>query len=452
MTRKAALHNLGCKVNAYEMDAMGQLLEQAGYELCPFAPGADVYIINTCTVTDIADRKSRQMLHRAKKMNPQAVVVAAGCYVQTGADRLAADDMVDLVVGNDRKNQIAEILEQYWQQSASCTPVQDMRQVREYTDMTISRTSGHVRANIKVQDGCSQFCSYCVIPYARGRVRSRSPEDVVAEVENLAGLGYQEIVLTGVHLSSYGVDFPDKKPGLLELIRRVHQVENVARIRLGSLEPGIVTEEFARGLSQLPKVCPHFHLSLQSGSDRVLKRMNRRYTAEEYRMRCQILRTYFSDPALTTDVMVGFPGETEEEFLESYRFVEEIGFYETHIFQYSRRAGTRAADMDGQIDKHTKHARSEQMIKLHERQAQKYEDRHSHLKAELLIEEVQSLKDGTVRLAGHTRKYVKAAAAWQGTDASQWVNKRVQVELDGYWEPHVMRGRLIDFTAQNAGL
>lgn len=445
MTRKAALHNLGCKVNAYEMDAMGQLLEQAGYEICPFAPGADVYIINTCTVTDIADRKSRQMLHRAKKMNPQAVVVAAGCYVQTGAGRLAADEMVDLVVGNDQKNQIAEILEQYWQQSGSSMPVGDMRQVREYTDMEISRTSGHVRANIKVQDGCSQFCSYCVIPYARGTVRSRRPEDVVREVEKLAESGYQEIVLTGIHLSSYGVDFLDRKPGLLELISRVHQVEKVARIRLGSLEPGIVTREFARGLAQLPKVCPHFHLSLQSGCDRVLKRMNRRYTAEDYRERCRILRTYFSDPALTTDVMVGFPGETEEEFLESYRFVEEIGFYETHIFQYSRRAGTKAADMDGQIDKQTKHRRSVQMQQLHERQAQKYEERHCHKPAELLIEEAQKLEDGTVRLLGHTREYVKAAVDQRELDASRWVNRRVRVELDGYWEPHVMRGRMIDF-------
>lgn len=440
MIRRAALHNLGCKVNAYEMEAMRQLLEQAGYEICPFAPGADVYIINTCTVTDIADKKSRQMLHRAKKMNPQAVVVAAGCYAQTGEDKLKADDTVDLVVGNDQKNQIVDVLEQYWQEPVCRTHVKNMRQVREYTHMEINGTAEHVRANIKVQDGCSQFCSYCVIPYARGRVRSRRPGDVVKEVENLAAQGYQEVVLTGIHLSSYGVDFPEEALGLLELIRQVHQVEGVARIRLGSLEPGIVTREFAEGLAALPKVCPHFHLSLQSGCDSVLKRMNRRYTAGEYWERCGILRTYFDDPALTTDVMVGFPGETEEEFQASYQFVEEIGFYETHIFQYSRRAGTRAADMSGQIDKQTKHARSEQMIRLHEQQSQKYEDRHCHRQAELLIEEEEIQEDGTLCLLGHTREYLRAAVIHQAAEAGKWVNRRIQVELDGYYAPHVMRG------------
>lgn len=442
MVRKAALHNLGCKVNAYEMEAMRQLLEDAGYEICPFVPGADVYIINTCTVTDIADRKSRQMLHRAKKMNPQAAVVAVGCYVQTGALRLEKDAAVDLVVGNDRKNQIADILEHYWQNQEQPGKVADMRQIREYADMEISRGAEHVRANIKVQDGCSQFCSYCVIPYARGRVRSRRPENVVREVRNLAEQGYQEVVLTGIHLSSYGVDFPEGAPELLELIRQVHQVEGVERIRLGSLEPGIVTEKFAAELAVLPKVCPHFHLSLQSGCDSVLKRMNRRYTAGEYRERCRVLRKYFQDPALTTDVMVGFPGETEEEFRESCRFVEEIGFYETHIFQYSRRAGTRAADMEGQIDKETKHGRSEQMLKLHERQSKKYEERHCGRQVELLIEEGECLADGKLCLLGHTREYIKAAVLAEGADPGKWVNRRIQAELDGYYKPHVMLGKV----------
>ncbi len=442
MALKAAFHNLGCKVNAYEMEAMRQLLENAGYEICPFAPGADVYIINTCTVTDIADRKSRQMLHRAKKMNPQAVVVAAGCYVQTGGQRLAADGAVDLIIGNDRKNQIADILDQYWQGSACQAPVGNMRQVQEYADMRIGRLAEHVRANIKVQDGCSQFCSYCVIPYARGRVRSRRPKDVVEEIRGLAEQGYQEVVLTGIHLSSYGADFPDRTPGLLALIRQVHEIEGVARIRLGSLEPGIVTEEFAKGLAELSKVCPHFHLSLQSGCDSVLKRMNRKYTAEEYRMRCRILREYFDDPALTTDVMVGFPGETEEEFMESYRFVEEMGFYEAHVFQYSRRAGTRAADMEDQVDKQTKHARSEQMLALHERQSRIYEDRHCHKQAELLIEESEKLNDGRICLLGHTREYLKAAVILEDSQGDQWVNRRIVTELEGYYGPHVILGRL----------
>lgn len=438
MNKKIALHNLGCKVNAYETESMRQTLERAGYEIVPFAPGADAYIINTCTVTDVADKKSRQMLHKAKKMNPQAIVVAVGCYVQTGSQRLAEDDMVDLLVGNSEKGQIADILKRRWQESRQREYVRDMKDIRAYAKMECAGGMAleHVRANIKVQDGCSQFCSYCVIPYARGRVRSRRPEDVLEEVRKLAARGYQEIVLTGIHLSSYGVDFQEEDIRLLDLIRLVHQEEGVARIRLGSLEPGIVTREFAAGLASLPKVCPHFHLSLQSGSDSVLKRMNRKYDARDYRMRTEILREYFEDPALTTDVMVGFPGESEEEFQESFEFVKEIGFYETHIFQYSRRAGTRAAAMDGQISRQVKQCRSRQLLDLHERQSSKYEERRLHRRAELLIEEMSENENGEICLLGHTREYVKAALV--GKYPGDWVNRRVQVELlEPAW-PHVL--------------
>ena len=330
MKRKAALHNLGCKVNAYELEAIQQMLEQQGYEIVPFAPGADIYIINTCTVTNIADRKSRQMLHKAKKMNPDAVVVACGCYVQAAGEKLEQDSAIDLVVGNNKKKEIPAILEEYFREkeegrSGSGTWVTDMTHNREYETLSISRTAEHTRAFIKVQDGCNQFCTYCIIPYARGRVRSRRPEDVLEEVRRLAESGCQEVVLTGIHLSSYGVDLEEGQ-NLLALIRTIHAVDGIRRIRLGSLEPGIITEEFAEAIAALPKVCPHFHLSLQSGCDTVLERMNRRYRSEEYMEKCRLLRRVYDRPALTTDVIVGFPGETEEEFEASRAFVEEVNF------------------------------------------------------------------------------------------------------------------------------
>ena len=448
MKKKVAFHNLGCKVNAYETESMRQILESAGYEICPFGPGADVYIVNTCTVTDIADKKSRQMLHRARKMAPQAVVAAVGCYVQTGTARLAEDLAVDLIIGNSQKEQIGEILEQYWREQERREYVEDIRKIRTYPQagpkgLKRSKGSkdpgqdGHTRVNVKIQDGCDQFCSYCIIPYARGRVRSRRPEDVLEEVRELAAQGYQEVVLTGIHLSSYGVDLRDEQTDLLSLIRQVHQVDEIARIRLGSLEPGIITERSAEGLAALPKICPHFHLSLQSGCDSVLKRMNRRYTAREYRERCGILRKYFTDPALTTDIIVGFPGETEEEFEESRTFVESIGFYETHIFQYSRRAGTRAAAMCGQVPRSVKHARSSRMLELHERQSGIYEERHKHRQAELLVEEREQMPSGGIRLMGHTREYIKAALI-KDNECPIQINDKIEVELLDEIEPHVL--------------
>ena len=395
MGNKVALHNLGCKVNAYEIEAMQQLLEEAGYEIVPFEPGADIYVINTCTVTNIADRKSRQMLHKAKKMNPEAIVVATGCYVQTGGEKLEKDEAIDLVLGNNQKINIVEALAEYAENKPGHgSHVIKINQTKEYEELSIDHTAEHVRAYIKVQDGCNQFCTYCIIPYARGRVRSRNIESVLKEVRALAEKGYKEVVLTGIHLSSYGVDFPEeKKETLLSLIRAVHEIEGIRRIRLGSLEPGIVTREFAEGIAALPKVCPHFHLSLQSGCDETLERMNRRYRSGEYRERCELLREVYGNPALTTDVIVGFPQESEEEFRKSYDFVDSIRFYETHIFKYSRRQGTKAAAMDGQLTEAEKSFRSEKMIELHHRHAGDYEKSMLGKNLEVLIEE-EYTKDG----------------------------------------------------------
>ena len=406
MGKKAALHNLGCKVNAYETEAMQEMLEKAGYEIVPFKEGADVYVINTCTVTNIADRKSRQMLHRARKMNPDAVVVAAGCYVQA-QDGKGQDPCIDIVLGNNHKKDLVRILDEYAAKRASAAEIEDISRTREYESLHLTKPGDHTRAYIKVQDGCNQFCTYCIIPYARGRVRSRVMEDVLHEVRELAEGGYKEVVLTGIHLSSYGIDF-DRERHLLELIRAVHEVDGIERIRLGSLEPGIITEEFARELSRIPEICPHFHLSLQSGCDATLKRMNRRYTSAEYAEKCRILRKYFDDPALTTDVIVGFPGETEEEFRASYDFVDSIDFYETHIFKYSRRSGTKAAVMPDQVSEQVKAERSAVMIGLGERKRAAYEKRYVGREVEVLVEE-DAVMDGRCVQVGHTKEYIKVA-------------------------------------------
>ena len=403
MSKKAALHNLGCKVNAYELEAMEQILEKSGYEIVPFEPGADVYIINTCTVTNIADRKSRQMLHRARKMNPAAVVAAVGCYAQVRGRELEQDPMIDLVVGNSRKAELPELLEKYREQKKSV--LTDISREKIYEPLSIEKTEEHTRAFLKVQDGCNQFCSYCIIPYARGRVRSRRPEDVLEEVRKLASSGCREIVLSGIHLSSYGTDL-EGDTGLLDLIRLLHPVEGIARIRLGSLEPGIITEEFAAGLASMPKVCPHFHLSLQSGCDRTLKHMNRRYTSGEYLERCGILRKYFEDPALTTDIITGFPGETEEDFRESAEFVEKVSFFETHVFPYSRREGTRAAAMDRQLPEAVKKQRSHVLLELDCRKREEYLSRALGKETEVLLEEETEL-EGRRAWAGYTREYRK---------------------------------------------
>lgn len=438
MSKKVALHNLGCKVNAYEVEAMQQLLEQAGYEIVPFREGADVYLINTCTVTNIADRKSRQMLHKAKKMNPDAIVVATGCYAQTDTEKLKADAAVDLILGNNQKNRIVEALAEYEKEHAKKARVIEINKTKEYEELSIDHTAEHVRAYIKVQDGCNQFCTYCIIPYARGRVRSRSIEEILEEVGSLAEKGYKEVVLTGIHLSSYGVDFKeeDKKQNLLSLIREVHAIEGIRRIRLGSLEPRVITEEFMEGLSSLPKVCPHFHLSLQSGCDKTLKAMNRRYSAREYREKCALIRKYYPVPALTTDVIVGFPQESQEDFFASYEFVKDICFYETHIFKYSRRQGTKAAAMEGQIPEAVKGERSDKMLKLHEQRAREYQEAMLGKNLEILLEEEVEIC-GKAYYLGHSREYVKVALP---KAEGLKVNDLLKVKTTGFLEEHILLG------------
>lgn len=428
--KRVALHNLGCKVNSYEIDVMQQKLADRGYEIVPFDQTADVYIVNTCTVTNIADRKSRQMLHRAKQKNPQAVVVAVGCYVQTGKEQLALDESVDLAIGNNRKSEIVEILEQYLAENSDkySASIPDIDHTYEYEEMQLTRTAEHTRAYIKIQDGCNQFCSYCAIPLARGRVRSRRPENVLAEVRGIVAKGYREIVLTGIHLSSYGIDFDEEawkqgncvtmtrgdlpaysgKSKLIDLVEQLQQIEGLERIRLGSLEPRVVTSENAFRLAALSKICPHFHLSLQSGCDATLRRMNRHYTAQEYLDSVNYLREAFRDPAITTDVIVGFPGETEEEFAQTKAFLEEVQFYELHVFKYSKRAGTAAAGMKNQVPEQIKTERSNELLALDKEISRSFRERHLGQEAEVLFEEELELEGSTYQV-GHTRDYIKVA-------------------------------------------
>lgn len=421
--KKAALHNLGCKVNAYETEAMQHLLEEAGYEIVPFTQKADVYVVNTCSVTNMADRKSRQMLHKAKKNNPDSIVVATGCYVQTSEKEVLNDLSVDIVIGNDRKHDLVRLLEEYSLDSVNDT-VDDINDGKhDFEELFIDQTKEHTRAFIKVQDGCNQFCSYCIIPYARGRVRSRRFENVIAEVERLAANGFKEVVLTGIHLSSYGVDF-EEATGLLELIQAVNAVKGIERIRLGSLEPKIVTEHFASELSKLDKICPHFHLSLQSGCDATLKRMNRKYTTKEYERGCELLRKYFVHPAITTDVIVGFPGETEEEFEQTKAYLEHIHFYEMHIFKYSKRKGTRAAVMPDQIDEQIKAARSEKLIALGHDMSKEFRKFYIGKNEEVLFEEKAVIGDKEY-FVGYTKEYVKVAKKTDENLENQIVSGRI---------------------------
>jgi len=421
--KKAALHNLGCKVNAYETEAMQHLLEEAGYEIVPFTQKADVYVINTCSVTNMADRKSRQMLHKAKKNNPDSIVVATGCYVQTSEKEVLNDLSVDIVIGNDRKHDLVRLLDEYSLDSVNDT-VDDINDGKhDFEELFIDQTKEHTRAFIKVQDGCNQFCSYCIIPYARGRVRSRRFENVIAEVERLAANGFKEVVLTGIHLSSYGVDF-EEATGLLELIQAVNAVKGIERIRLGSLEPKIVTEHFASELSKLDKICPHFHLSLQSGCDATLKRMNRKYTTKEYERGCELLRKYFVHPAITTDVIVGFPGETEEEFEQTKAYLEHIHFYEMHIFKYSKRKGTRAAVMPDQIDEQIKAARSEKLIALGHDMSKEFRKFYIGKNEEVLFEEKAVIGDKEY-FVGYTKEYVKVAKKTDENLENQIVSGRI---------------------------
>ena len=416
MGRRAAFHTLGCKVNAYETEAMEELLQTAGYDIVPFTEQADVYVVNTCSVTNMAERKSRQMLHRAKKLNPEAVVVATGCYVQVSEEEARADAAVDLVLGNNQKRQIVTALDAYFEGRAFDDVLADVEK-EQYEELEVSTVLEHTRAFVKVQDGCNQFCSYCIIPFARGRVRSRSREDVVREITGLVAQGYKEAVLTGIHLSSYGIEHMEGNPvsqgdwnhrELLALIREVHEISGLERIRLGSLEPRIITEEFAKSLAELPKFCPHFHLSLQSGCDSVLQRMNRHYTTEDYLRRCEILRKHFKRPAITTDVIVGFPGETKEEFDITEKYLEKVHFYEMHVFKYSRRAGTKAAAMTDQIPEQEKGVRSDRLLALEQKMSEEFRKGFLGEKVSVLFEEMITA-DGKEYLVGHTPEYVKAA-------------------------------------------
>ncbi|MBO5208107.1 MAG: tRNA (N(6)-L-threonylcarbamoyladenosine(37)-C(2))-methylthiotransferase MtaB [Lachnospiraceae bacterium] len=418
--KSVALHNLGCKVNGYEMDVMQQMLQENGYKIVSFDEQADIYIVNTCTVTNIADRKSRQMLHRAKKMNPDAVVVAVGCYVQTGEARIEKDEAIDLAIGNNRKKDLVSILNNYLSERQekmsdrkemeedkiryARKDIIDINHTNEYEEMVLTGTMEHTRAYVKIQDGCNQFCSYCIIPYARGRVRSRKEEDILAEVEGIVKLGYQEIVLTGIHISSYGIDRGE--PQLLQLLDKLNQMEGLKRIRLGSLEPRIITEDFAQRISAMEKICPHFHLSLQSGCDETLRRMNRHYTTGEYLEKVELLRKYFDNPAITTDVIVGFPGETEEEFAITAEFLEKVHFYEMHIFKYSKRQGTRAAAMENQLTDAVKTQRSNKLMELEHRMSEEYRKSFICKDVEVLFEEAKEI-DGTIYQIGHTRQYIK---------------------------------------------
>ena len=437
--KKVALHNLGCKVNAYETEAMQELLEKHGYEIVPFQEGADVYIINTCTVTNMADRKSRQMLHKARKMNPDSIVVACGCYVQAKKDDIP--EGIDIVVGNNKKQNIVEILENYEKEknqdgqretsdeqekeTETYQEILDINHEKVYEDLHLSTAAEHTRAYIKVQDGCNQFCSYCIIPFARGRVRSRSRDSVLDEVKTLSANGYKEVVLTGIHLSSYGIDCDDN---LLSLILAIHEVEGIERIRLGSLEPRIITEEFAQTIAKLPKMCPHFHLSLQSGCNATLKRMNRRYTAEEYYEKCQLLRKYFDNPALTTDVIVGFPGETEEEFKITEEYLKKIHFYEMHIFKYSVREGTKAAVMPDQVSEQKKTERSNILLSLEKKMSEEFRNYYVGKEKTALLEE-ELVVDGKTYFTGYTKEYVKVAFETEENMTNQFVTGKIKGKL-----------------------
>ena len=433
MGRRAAFHTLGCKVNAYETEAMEELLQTAGYDIVPFTEQADVYVVNTCSVTNMAERKSRQMLHRAKKLNPEAVVVATGCYVQVSEEEARADAAVDLVLGNNQKRQIVTALDAYFEGRAFDDVLADVEK-EQYEELEVSTVLEHTRAFVKVQDGCNQFCSYCIIPYARGRVRSRRMENVIAEIKRLAEAGIQEVVLTGIHLSSYGREI-DGESHLIELIEAIHPIDGISRIRLGSLEPRIITEEFVGRLKKLYKVCPHFHLSLQSGCEETLRRMNRHYTPEEYYEKCKLLRAAFENPAITTDVIVGFPGETDEEFDKTRQFLEKVHFYEMHIFRYSRRKGTRADKMENQVPEEIKAQRSGVLSSLESQMTKEFRTKWTGACVKVLLEERQEI-NGVSYMVGHTPEYIKCAVETDALD-----NTIIDAIIEGELTADVMKAK-----------
>lgn len=401
--RKAALHNLGCKVNSYETDAMAQLLEKAGYEIVPFSEIADVYIVNTCSVTNMADRKSRQMLHKAKKQNPDAVVVATGCYVQTAVDKVKEDLAIDIIIGNNKKKEVVPILEEYFKENEKDFVI-DINNTSEYEDLEISTVTEHTRAHMKIQDGCNNFCSYCIIPYARGRIRSRKMDSIREEMVRLAEKGFKEIVLTGINLGCYS----DGEKTLIDVIEMADEIEGIERVRLGSLDPEVITPDFVERIGKCRKICPHFHLSLQSGCNNTLKAMNRHYTAEEYFEKCEMLRSVFENPAFTTDIIVGFPGESDEDFEASLDFAKKVEFSRIHVFKYSRRDGTVAAKMPNQVDERIKTKRSDILIATGEELVKKYNENKLGTYDFVLWEERKQI-NGREYWVGHTTDYVEVA-------------------------------------------
>lgn len=433
--KKCALHSLGCKVNSYETQAMQKMMESAGYEIVPFGEEiADIYIINTCSVTNIADRKSRQMIHKAKKLNPEAVVAAAGCYVESAGDNI--DEDVDIVIGNNEKSHLIEILNEYFEHMDKEKSV-DIGKITGFDELNIDSPLEHTRAYVKIQDGCNRFCSYCIIPYVRGRIRSRKPDDVMAEIKRVAASGCKEVVLTGIHLSSYGLDFKDSTVKLIDVIEAVNRIEGIERIRLGSLEPLIVTEEFVRRLAKCKKICPHFHLSLQSGCDETLKRMNRRYNVDEYYKGVELLREYFPDAAVTTDVIVGFPGETEEEFNITKKYLEKVCFYEMHVFKYSRRKGTAADKMPDQIPENIKSERSTELLELNEILSNGYREKYIGKKVKVLLEENHIIENKKY-IIGFTDTYVRVAL--ENPEEKLYTNQIVNVRVKKLFEKDMVIG------------
>lgn len=433
--KKCALHSLGCKVNSYETQAMQKMMESAGYEIVPFGEEiADIYIINTCSVTNIADRKSRQMIHKAKKLNPEAVVAAAGCYVESAGDNI--DEDVDIVIGNNEKSHLIEILNEYFEHMDKEKSV-DIGKATGFDELNIDSPLEHTRAYVKIQDGCNRFCSYCIIPYVRGRIRSRKPDDVMAEIKRVAASGCKEVVLTGIHLSSYGLDFKDSTVKLIDVIEAVNRIEGIERIRLGSLEPLIVTEEFVRRLAKCKKICPHFHLSLQSGCDETLKRMNRRYNVDEYYKGVELLREYFPDAAVTTDVIVGFPGETEEEFNITKKYLEKVCFYEMHVFKYSRRKGTAADKMPDQIPENIKSERSTELLELNETLSNGYREKYIGKKVKVLLEENHIIENKKY-IIGFTDTYVRVAL--ENPEEKLYTNQIVNVRVKKLFEKDMVIG------------
>ena len=449
--KTVAFHNLGCKVNAYEIDVMQQKFTENDFRVVPFDQKADVYVVNTCTVTNIADRKSRQMLHRAKALNPDAVVIGTGCYIQTDMENVKKDPAIDIAIGNNQKSKIVDILNEYLlsrgkilqnpdEESSKNDYVIDINHTNEYESMFLENTSERTRAYIKIEDGCNQFCSYCLIPYARGRVRSRDIDDILSEIKGLAEKGCKEFVLTGIHVSSYGITDPNdlSQNRLADLLEAINAIDDVKRIRLSSLEPRVITEDFVRRISALTKLCPHFHLSLQSGCDETLKRMNRHYTTSQYMEGVKLLRKFFDNPAITTDVIVGFPGETAEEFETSKSFCESVGFYEMHIFKYSKRKGTVAEKLSNQVKDTDKAARSDEMLDLTSRLSKEFRKSHAGSRAEVLFEEAKTI-NGEAYMTGFTKDYIRVAVKYK----ENLENEIHTVKLTEMLDDELLKGEIV---------